>query len=32
MLLTWREHGLAFALVGDLELRDMVNIATSVVP
>jgi negative regulator of sigma E activity len=32
LLLSWREEGLAFALVGDLELRDMVRIAISVVP
>jgi outer membrane lipoprotein-sorting protein len=32
LLLAWREHGLAFALVGDLELREMVSIATSVIP
>lgn len=32
MLLAWREHGLAFALVGDLELHDMVSIAISVIP
>lgn len=32
LLLAWREEGLAFALVGDLELKDMVRIAISVVP
>ena len=31
-LLTWEEHQLHFALVSDLALRDMVEIATSVVP
>jgi negative regulator of sigma E activity len=31
-LLTWHEHGLAFALVGDLDVREMTEIATSVVP
>jgi negative regulator of sigma E activity len=31
-LLTWRERGLAFALVGDLELKELLRIATSVVP
>ncbi len=31
-LLAWREEGLAFALVGDLDLKDLVRIATSVVP
>jgi negative regulator of sigma E activity len=31
-LLAWREHGLEFALVGDLDLKDLVRIATSVVP
>jgi negative regulator of sigma E activity len=31
-LLAWREHGLAFALVGDLDLKEMAQIATSVVP
>ncbi len=31
-LLTWREHGLAFALVGDLELHELRQIAASVVP
>jgi outer membrane lipoprotein-sorting protein len=32
LLLAWREEGLAFALVGDLDLRDMVRIAISVAP
>ncbi len=31
-LLAWREHGLAFALVGDLDLKELVQIATSVIP
>jgi anti-sigma factor RsiW len=31
-LLTWKEHGLAFALVGDLLLPELVEIAQSVVP
>jgi negative regulator of sigma E activity len=31
-LLTWREHGLAFALVGDLDLKKLTAIAISVVP
>ncbi len=31
-LLAWREDNLAFALVGDLDLKDLVRIATSVVP
>jgi outer membrane lipoprotein-sorting protein len=31
-LLAWREQGLSFALVGDLDLREMLRIATSVVP
>jgi negative regulator of sigma E activity len=31
-LLAWREHGLAFALVGDLDLKELVRIATSVLP
>jgi len=31
-LLAWRERGLAFALVGDLDLKELVKIATSVVP
>ncbi len=31
-LLTWNEHGLHFALVGDLLLPELVSIATSVVP
>jgi negative regulator of sigma E activity len=31
-LLTWEEHGLHFALVGDLGLNGLVQIATSIVP
>jgi negative regulator of sigma E activity len=31
-LLAWREHGLAFALVGDLDIRELTKIAISVVP
>jgi negative regulator of sigma E activity len=31
-LLTWREHGLAFALIGDLDLNKLTAIAISVVP
>jgi negative regulator of sigma E activity len=31
-LLTWEEHGLHFALVGDLGVNGLVQIATSVVP
>ncbi|MBV8368390.1 MAG: DUF4367 domain-containing protein [Candidatus Eremiobacteraeota bacterium] len=31
-LLAWREEGLAFTIVGDLDLKDLVSIATSVVP
>jgi negative regulator of sigma E activity len=31
-LLTWREHGLAFALVGDLDLKKLTAIAVSVIP
>jgi negative regulator of sigma E activity len=31
-LLAWREHGLAFALVGDLDVKEFVEIAISVVP
>jgi negative regulator of sigma E activity len=31
-LLTWREHGLAFALIGDLDLKNLTEIAISVVP
>ena len=31
-LLAWREHGLAFALVGDLELKELSQIATTVIP
>ena len=31
-LLSWHEGGLAFALVGDLDLRELIQIAISVVP
>jgi outer membrane lipoprotein-sorting protein len=31
-LLVWKEHSLYFALVSDLALRDLIEIATSVVP
>ena len=31
-LLAWREHGLAFTLVGDLELKELTQIATSIIP
>ena len=31
-LLTWREKGLAFALIGDLDLKKLTDIAISVVP
>ncbi|GAC1416558.1 MAG: outer membrane lipoprotein-sorting protein [Candidatus Velthaea sp.] len=31
-LLAWREHNLAFALVGDLDIKELTDIATSVVP
>ncbi len=31
-LLAWREEGLAFALVGDLDLKDLIRIGISVVP
>jgi outer membrane lipoprotein-sorting protein len=31
-LLTWKEHGFAFALVGDLLIPELVQIARSVVP
>ena len=31
-LLSWREHGLAFALVGDLDIRELTQIAISVIP
>ncbi|HEY0613860.1 MAG TPA: DUF4367 domain-containing protein [Candidatus Elarobacter sp.] len=31
-LLSWREHKLAFALVGDLDLKELTQIAISVVP
>jgi anti-sigma factor RsiW len=30
-LLAWRDHGLAFALVGDLDVRELTDIAISVV-
>lgn len=30
-LLAWREHGLAFALVGDLDVKELVEIAISVI-
>lgn len=32
MLVAWREHGLSFALVGDLDLKELQQIGTSVVP
>ena len=32
MLMAWREHGLSFALVGDLDLKELQRIGTSVVP
>jgi negative regulator of sigma E activity len=32
MLLTWREGSLAFTLIGDLDLKALTDIATSVVP
>jgi negative regulator of sigma E activity len=32
MLLTWRAHGIAFTLIGDLDLRGLTDIATSIVP
>jgi outer membrane lipoprotein-sorting protein len=32
LLLAWREKGLAFTLVGDLDLRELVRIGISVVP
>jgi negative regulator of sigma E activity len=31
-LLSWRDRGLAFALVGDLDVRELTDIAISVVP
>jgi anti-sigma factor RsiW len=31
-LLAWREHGLAFALVGDLDVKELAEIAISVIP
>jgi negative regulator of sigma E activity len=31
-LLAWREHGLAFALVGDLDVKELIEIGISVVP
>lgn len=31
-LLAWREQGLSFALVGDLDLKELEHIGTSVVP
>jgi len=31
-LLAWREHNLAFALVGDLDVKELTDIATSIVP
>jgi negative regulator of sigma E activity len=31
-LLAWREHGLAFALVGDLDVKELIEIAISVIP
>ncbi len=31
-LLAWREKGIAFALVGDLDIKEMIQIAASVVP
>jgi negative regulator of sigma E activity len=31
-LLAWHEHGLAFALVGDLDIHELTEIAISVVP
>ena len=31
-LLSWREHNLAFALIGDLDLKELSQIATSVIP
>jgi negative regulator of sigma E activity len=32
MLLSWREHGLAFTLIGDLDLKGLTDIAASVIP
>jgi negative regulator of sigma E activity len=31
-LLSWREHGIAFTLIGDLDLKKLVAIAISVIP
>jgi negative regulator of sigma E activity len=31
-LLSWRDHGLALALVGDLDVRELTDIAVSIVP
>jgi outer membrane lipoprotein-sorting protein len=31
-LLAWREHNLTFAVVGDLDLKELIQIAASVVP
>jgi negative regulator of sigma E activity len=31
-LLAWHDHGLAFALVGDLDIRELAQIAISVEP
>jgi negative regulator of sigma E activity len=31
-LLAWREHKLTFALVGDLDLKELTQIATSIIP
>ena len=31
-LLAWHEHGLAFALVGDLDIKELTEIAKSVIP
>jgi hypothetical protein len=31
-LLSWHERDLAFALVGDLDLKELIEIAKSVVP
>ena len=31
-LLAWRERGLAFTIVGDLDLKELQQIATSVIP
>ncbi|HEY5349778.1 MAG TPA: sigma-E factor regulatory protein RseB domain-containing protein [Candidatus Lustribacter sp.] len=32
LLLTWREHGLDFALIGDLDLKNLTAIAVSIIP